>query len=803
MIERIKLEALEKILWRVEKPARYTGGELNVIKKENCQVYTGLCYPDLYEVGMSNNGIQILYSAANSLEDVACERVFSVAPDLEKALRDENLPLYTLETRIPLASLDMLAFNVAHELLFTNILQVLDLGGIPLRSEEREEHHPIVMAGGEAVSNPATLTPFIDAFFMGDGEEGMVDICNELLRGKKNGQSRDDILKDLAEIEGVYVPGISKTVRKRVFRSDSGSDPLMPVVPGIRVAQERVVMEVNRGCKNLCKFCHAGYYDLPYRKIPWEPLAEKVFTLLDNTGYDEVSFASLCINDYPYLARLLNAVLPGLTRRGVSIALPSLRVEPQAVPVIELISDVRRASLTFAVESATEELRKRAFKRLHTGDIISIIQQLYDRGWQRVKLYFMIGLPGYREHDEADDIISLLNEIYQVGKHRLQLNVTVSPFIPKPHTPFQDQQQADTGYLLETIQKIKRGVPRKIKVKNHDVYHSLLEGVFSRGDSRLADVIEHAYRDGCRLDSWSEHFNFSTWQHNLDTYAPGWKNYLQQRKGGDGYPWSMVETGYEKLVEKKTNSTWDGKSLPRSFDTTTEPLNTGAVREAMEQFEQKYPVVSRVRIRISKTGVAKFIPHIDFMEIIKRALRMAHVPVSFTQGFNKRERISMGYALPLGTESEAEYLDIELYDAIEPGNLPQTLNTRLPEGIQVTGAVELSDNSSLSADVVAMEYVVMTTDTEKMSGLVSGMKEEPSFTKETKKGLKTIAFNDAIVEWGPVEEGVRLLLTAGLPESVRADKIVLQVCKCDDLSAFNIKKISQLRKTEKGLVSIY
>ena len=790
-------KTIEKILCRVEKPARYMGGELNSRVKNEALVRMGLCYPDLYEVGMANNGIQILYDAANGMEHVACERVFAVAPDLEKALCEENLPLYTLETYTPLKDLDLLAFNVAHELLYTGMLQVMDLGGIPLRSADRSDQHPVIMAGGESISNPAPLMPFVDAFFMGDGEEGMVDICRVLRNAKEEGLSRDSLLEGLAGIEGVLVPGKSSRVRKRVFRSNTGPGPLKPVVPSIRITQERVVVEVNRGCRNLCKFCHAGYYDLPYRKFSWEGVRDRVFAMLDSTGYDEVSFASLCLNDYRHLVELLNGVLPGLTERGVSVALPSLRVEPDTVPVIEQVSDVRRASLTFAVESATDELRKIAFKRLHTADIISIIQKLYDRGWQRVKLYFMIGLPGYRDHDEAADIIALLNEIYSIGKNRLQLNVTVSPFVPKPHTPFQHEEQAGTRYLLDTIQRIKRGVPRKIQVKNHDVYHSLLEGVLSRGDGHLADVIEDAYRAGSRLDSWSEYFSFATWEQALETRMHGWQGYLNKRMQ-DGNPWEVVETGFEKLTAAKSRATWDGNSLPRSFNTGKDVLNREEVQLALRRFEEKYQVEGCVRLALSKTGMSRFIPHIDFMEVLKRALRMAHLPVSFTQGFNKRERISMGYALPLGTESEAEFCDVELYRAVDPRSLPDLLNPLLPHGIMVTAAGLVDDGSSLTADVSYMEYLVITEDADTAGKLVSGMEEKPSFEKKTKKGLKTVAFDDAILHWEPEEGGVLLHLPAGLPQSIRADSIVLQVTGHDDLSAFRIIKRAQFLTSERG-----
>jgi len=461
---------IERHILEVQKPARYIGGELNAIIKEKADFHMAISYPDLYDVGMSNNGIRILYDIANKREGVACERVFAVADDFEALLRKENIPLYTLESFIPLCELDLLAFNLSHELLYTNVLQVLDLGQVPLLSSERDDSHPLVIAGGEAVSNPFPMSDFIDAFFVGDGEHGIGDIIEVIESSKKENLKRGDILKRLGEIEGVLIPseysisynGIDtesiegKTVKKRVYRDCELIDPLKPIVPNMRITQERAVLEIARGCSNLCKFCHAGYYDLPYRKYDQEMISDRVFEIISNTGYNELTLSSLSISDYRSLTGLLNRIIPGLTEQGVSISLPSLKVDKRTVPIIEIISDVRKTSLTFAVESASEEIRGLANKKVAEEDLLDILRSVFNRGWRKVKLYFMIGLPGCEEFDEADAIIGLLKKVLKVAGKGKDINVTISPFVPKSHTPFQWARQMDMEYLDSTILRIKQ-----------------------------------------------------------------------------------------------------------------------------------------------------------------------------------------------------------------------------------------------------------------------------------------------------------------------------------------------------------
>lgn len=814
-MSKIDLSVLEKLLSRVQKPGRYMGGELNCIVKDEARLRMALSYPDLYEIGMSNNGLRILYDTANRVPGVACERVFAVADDMDAALREAGVPLFTLETRTPLRELDILGFNVSHELLATNILAILDRGGIPLRRLDRGVNDPVIIAGGEAVSNPFPLSDFIDAFYLGDGEEGISEIAAAALRAKEGNEGRNGIIERIGAIEGVLIPARyamtvdgngralveGPAVRRRVYRGRDPVDPVRPLVPNIRVSQERAVIEVTRGCSNFCNFCHSGFYDLPYRSYDPRNAASRLFEIVANTGYNEVTLSSLSISDYPRFAGLINEVLPKLTEMGVSVSLPSLRVDRATLPVIEQVSELRRASLTFAVESASERIRARANKKLYVDDLAAIVRHVFERGWKVIKLYFMIGLPGCEEHDEADGIISLMKDLSRIGGKGLEINVTVSPFVPKPHTPFQWERQMGRDYFEETVRRIKRGLPRFIKIKNHDVEASILEGILTRGDWRLGEAILRSYRDGCRFDSWDEHFKFQTWMKNIGEVIPEWQTLLDHR-GNGCFPWDVIDTGFRRLVEKRRDAVpAEGVLAPR---TRANPaaVDVERVREAREKFERSFQVTGRIRIRFSKTGLMRFIPQIDFVEIIKRGLRMAGAPVAMTQGFNKRERISTGFPLPLGIESEAELVEVELYGDVS-ADLLARLNARLPQGIAALEVRAHDERVSLMALTGAVDYRVTLPTAESRDRMIGNMRPEFEFIKRTKKGEQSLRFDSVVISFEKGDDNsVLLRLHAGSEGGMRADHAVTALLKADSLEGVRIVKTAQFRKEGDSFVVI-
>ena len=796
---------IENMLHHVQKPARYTGGELNSVVKQNPRMRVAICYPDLYEIGMSNSGMRILYDRANGIDGVSCERVFAVAEDYEKMLREMNIPLYTLETFTPLNEMDIVGFNISHELLYTNVLQVLDLGRIPIFAKDRNNNDPLVIAGGESVSNPWPVCDFIDAFFIGDGEEGIVDVINALMNARSLNISRKEILDTLGGIDGILIPAnysfqfrderliaiSGKKVKRRVNRASEPNDPAKPVVPNIRITQDRAVVELTRGCYNLCKFCHACYFNLPYRHYGIESIKNRVLSLLKNTGYSEVTLSSLSVSDYRHLVDLINTLLPELTSDGVSISLPSLRVDLRTLPLIEEISDLRKTSLTFAVESASEEMRRISAKSLSNDDLLRIVEAVFRRGWRVIKLYFMIGLPGCETVDEAAAIIDLLKKIALMARGKKEINVTLSPFVPKPHTPFQREKMMDEDYFKEAVRKIKSSLPRMVKIKSHNLSASVLEGVFSRGDARLCSAVHAAFTAGCRFDSWEEHLKADIWQREFGRLLPHWRSFLGARNEDDILPWSCVETGGEDLIARMKGP--GSRADVRDQALTEEKFDLESLSRARKNFTEKYLVKKRARLRFTKTGLAKFIPHIDFIEILKRALRMAKAPVSFTQGFNKRERISTGYALPVGIESDSELCDLDLYESIAPEFFDR-ISSSLPEGISFREWNYIDDRDSLTELIAAVEYEVEVHSENLYHALMEGIRVRPDIEKKSKHSEKSIPYDEIILGNKVSGAGsVRLLMSSKGGGPARIDDVVLRLSGVDRkcMHLFRIIKTGQ------------
>jgi radical SAM family uncharacterized protein/radical SAM-linked protein len=809
---------LDKILLNVQSPAKYIGGELNSIIKPDSSFRMALSYPDMYEVGMSNNGIRILYDISNKLHDVACERVFAVDLDFEKELRNANLPLYTLETFTPLHKLDILGFNVSHELLYSNILQILDLGKIPIKSIDRDDNHPIIVAGGDGASNPFPISEFIDAFFLGDGEDGIIDIIKTIQEIKKTSSDRKKILNELSKVEGVLIPTQykleyndsilkkieGKVVTKRKFLEKHLVDPIIPIVPNIRITQERITVEITKGCKNFCKFCHAGYYHLPYRAYNHNDIIKRVLEISDNTGYNEVTLSSLSISDYKNLNKLLNIIIPILNEKGISISLPSLRVDKNAINIIQNISGLRKSSLTFAVESASQELLSISNKKVIIDDLIFIVDNVFKNGWKKIKLYFMIGLPGYENIDEAEEIIALLKKINNLSSKNKNINVTISPFIPKPHTPFEREKQAGFEYLLDTVIKIKRGLPRSIKIKNHNIESSILEGIFSRGDTRLSEVIYQSYIDGARHDSWKEHFKYPIWEKNLASTFKDQSLFLQKKEENQPLSWDLIDTGFEDIIKIKKDFKLDHSKLPEN-NIIRDELQSENFKDSISFFENRYNTVKRGRIKFTKIESARYIPHIDFIEIIKRALRMSNVPVSYSQGFNKREKLSMGFPTPLGINSISDFADIELYDNINI-DLIEELNKHLPVGIEAIDFRYIEEKESLMAITNLIEYKISINDKNLFKKTTEELKkEDKTFIKKSKKKERTVSFNEAVYKYSFTKSNINIILFTGIPGSIRIDNLLLSLCETNlrELYKFNIAKIDQYRKVENDFKIIY
>ena len=540
----------EKILPNVLKPARYIGNEINSIHKDwdKSSLRVLLAYPDTYEIGMSNLGIQILYHILNDQEDVLTERASAPWPDIEGQLKSLDIPLFSLESWKPLNEFDLIGFSLGHELTYTNIINMLHLGGIPIRQERRKESDPLVMGGGPCAFNPEPVADFFDFFVIGEAEEVILEIIDALRR--THSETRFAKLKTLSAIPGVYVPGVSKTVTKRYIKDlDPSPYPLHPIVPFIEAVHDRAVVEIMRGCKWGCKFCQAGWTYRPVREKDMDKAIHIADEIIKNTGYEELSLISLSSSDYSKIDELAKTLAKKYENQRINLSLPSMRTNTFTVKLAKETSRVRHSGVTLAPEAGTQRLRDVIGKNMSEEHIFEGVKAAFEEGVESIKLYFMLGLPTETEEDLVG-ICELARKILAIGKgysRRARITVNLATFIPKPHTPFQWERQISIEETLEKQRFIKNNLKaRGIEVRWHQAEASFLEGIFSRGDRKLAKVIEKAWELGARLDAWSEHFKFDLWQRAFAECGIDPDQYLKARGIDEPLPWDHIQTGISK-----------------------------------------------------------------------------------------------------------------------------------------------------------------------------------------------------------------------------------------------------------------
>ena len=586
-----KLALSDDILLQIEKPARYIGGEVNSVMKDPSEVDIrfAMCFPDVYEIGMSHLGIQILYDMFNRREDTWCERVYSPWTDLDKILHEKNIPLFALESQDPIRDFDFLGITIQFEMCYTNILQILDLSQIPLHASERTEADPIVIGGGPCTYNPEPLGDFFDIFYIGEGETVYDELLDAYKVWKNSGKSRKEFLETAAQIEGLYVPAFydpeyntdgtlksftpnnmhaPDTVKKQVVMDVTDTSyPMKPVVPFIKATQDRVVLEIQRGCIRGCRFCQAGMIYRPTRERNVDKLKEYARTMLKTTGHEEISLSSLSSSDYSELKELVTFLIDEFKGKGINISLPSLRIDAFSLDVMSKVQDIRKSSLTFAPEAGSQRMRNVINKGLTEEDILDGAGQAFEGGWTKVKLYFMLGLPTETEEDMRE-IARLSDRVarryYEIPKDRrngkCQITASSSFFVPKPFTPFQWASMCTAEEYMRRAEIVKDEFHAQLNRKSlkynwHDAQVTVLEGVMARGDRKIGKVVEEAYRLGCLFDSWTESFHNDLWMQAFENTGidPAFYN-LRERGEDELFPWDFIDTG---VTRKFLRSEWE------------------------------------------------------------------------------------------------------------------------------------------------------------------------------------------------------------------------------------------------------
>lgn len=704
-----------KILNHVRSPASYIGCEWGVVRKTpaNGGPRWALAFPDAYEIGMSHLGIQILYHILNQNPESSAERVFAPRMDMQELLKKAGAPLCSLETETPLNKFDVVGFSLLYELGYTNVLHMLELGGIPLHSANRGPEHPLIIGGGPCVTNPEPVAPFFDAFALGEGEDVVLDINRVVHGAKRGGLTRDTLLEKLAKVEGVYVPAIHRQsenieiLARKVKDLDAAPFCIKPVVPSVEATHDRAAIEISRGCPHACRFCHAGYLGRPHRERKPSTVWKLALEVLACTGYQDLTLLSLSAGDYSCLTQLVAALSAHFGKCGIAVNLPSLRADSLTDEVVREIRAMRKTGFTIAPEAGSARLRAVINKDVTEDEILRTARIIFENGWDLIKLYFMFGLPTETGED-LKDIGRLVRAVRKEGLNagtRPRINVSLSAFVPKPHTPFQWEEMLSEAEIKDRLASLRNmlRIPG-VSLKWSPAFMSVLEGVFARGDSRLAPAIERAASLGAGFDAWGDELDPALWKRVFELEGLNSAEFAGRRRAFDEkLPWEHLKTGVDKawLIEERGRAVKGEKTLGCENAPCPDPC--GACDREVEairfdKLDIELPPVrppelrenfARFRFVYSKLGPARWIGHLDTVRVFQRSLRRAGIMVQYTEGFHPKPRLSFGEALPVGVASLVEMVDVWVHKSENSEGVLDRVNMKLPDGFKVTAAREI------------------------------------------------------------------------------------------------------------------
>jgi radical SAM family uncharacterized protein/radical SAM-linked protein len=817
--EKMKIN-LDKILPLVQRPGRYINHEWNSRAKGTADVKVCLCFPDLYELGASNQGLEILYNIINNREDALAERCYSIASDLEEVLKKNNLPLFSLESKTPLKEFDIVGITLQYELCATNVLNLLELSGIPFLSKDRNETFPLVIGGGPLTANPEPLADFFDAFVIGDGEEVINEIIDIVARVKGQGsRSKKELLLELAKIPGVYVPSfysveyktdrtiesfkalsvdVPKKIGKRTVKLEDSLYPEKPIVPYLQTVHDRLNVEIARGCPQGCRFCQASKYYWPYRMRSKEKVLELIKNGLKSTGYEEVSLASLSCTEYKEIKELLLSISKTFSSKKISISLPSLRCDQFSIEIAANLGSGKKPNLTFAPEAGSERLRFVIGKNLTENEIANTILLASNLGWHLIKLYFMIGLP--TETDEDTDAIVKLVRMLHAKSRQVNFNITISPFVPKTHTAFQWIGMCNEESLNARLKKLMKELPAS--VKHASIKSSKLEAVFARGDRRLSKVILRAYAKGCRFDQWKEKMKMESWMEAFkdEGLDPEW--YITRNfKFEDILPWDHIVFADKKVFWDEYQKALNYRSDEKKEEVVDLLKDTIYPNPNNNEFLNKRPV-SHLQLRFQRKGIVRFLSHLEQIELFRRMLRRAEMPLVYSAGFHPQPKISFGPAISVGYQSQCEYLEMELYERIDMEVLKERIAKNLPPGFELMTIKKLPlFSASLDSLVNMAEYVIELDVSDRR--INEFLAQDSIIVEKVKKGKAEKIEVKPLIRQLKVENGGLILqLRFGPKKTVKPEKVVQLLAGLNDeeIKLLNITKTKLFIEKKDGSI---